>query len=150
MNPHAGQVDRSRQERDVNQLRQTLSQLHRRKANIESMVGESYMRLGYTLKRDVRSYMRDAPIYVRCSDVNESRDDMLDRFESSRLEMTDQENLVLIGADGKYEFFKKQKQTGKKSGGCPTCEVPRPSPMLAFMETWSDQEVDAQDVSTRS
>lgn len=108
------------------------------------------MRLGYTLKRDVRSYMRDAPIYVRCSDVNESRDDMLDRFESSRLEMTDQENLVLIGADGKYEFFKKQKQTGKKSGGCPTCEVPRPSPMLSFMETWSDLEVDAQDVSTSS
>ena len=132
ISPHAGQVDRPRQERDLSQLRQTLNQLHQRKANLERV-------RSYVLKWDVQSYMRDAPIYVGCSDVNESRDDMLDRFESSRVEMQDQENIVLIGDDGKYEFFKKQKQTGRRSG-CPTCEVPRdkPSPMLAFMEAFSD------------
>ena len=48
--------------------------------------------------------------------ADEIRGELLSRFESSRVEMLDKETLILIGPDGKKEYFVKQKQMAKKTG----------------------------------
>ena len=51
--------------------------------------------------------------YLSADDI---RGELLSRFDSSRVEMLNKETLILIGPDGKNEYFVKKKQTGTKSG----------------------------------